>query len=476
MIPRLRARRPVAIAIASLLLLAGALGLLYLLKQPPPPLLERIQQQGELIVAVRESPATMHAGANGPDGFEYALIKGLANRLGVDLHLVTPSHLDKLLELTEIGRVHMASAGLTVTSARQQRLAFSTPYGEVTEQIIYRRGSLRPRTLDAVEPGDLHVVAGSSHEETLQQLKTSIPSLDWESRYDLGISELLDAIERGDIRLTVTDSDEAALSRRLYENIAVAFDLGNPQPIAWAFPRIADTSLLNAANAYLHEITQNGRLAQLRARYFGHSGRLDFVETRTFWRNVRERLPKYRALFEAAGEASGIDWRLLAAIGYQESHWRPDAVSPTGVRGIMMLTRATAKQMGIKDRNDPAQSIHGGARYLRVVGRKIPDRIGEPNRMWLTLAGYNIGFGHLEDARILTQRDGADPDLWMDVKKRLPLLEKKAYHSTVKYGFARGREPVRYVDHIRNYYDMLVWFTTTADEETRERLLTQAEK
>jgi membrane-bound lytic murein transglycosylase F len=398
----------------------------------------------------------------------------LAESLGVDVRFVTPDSLDELLAMTAKGEVHMASAGLTITPARAEKLSFSIAYDEVTEQVIYRRGNRRPRDITDIEPGELYVIAGSSHEETLENLRTGHPSLTWETLPGSGIGQLLEAIEQDAIRLTVADDHEAALSRRMFQHIAVAFELGEPMPVAWAFPRHTDTSLLDAANAYLERVEQDGRLQRLRARYFGHSGRLDFVETRTFWRNVRDRLPKYREMFEAAGEATGIDWRLLAAIGYQESHWDPDAVSPTGVRGIMMLTRATAKQMDVRDRRDPAQSIMGGARYLRVVERKIPDRIADPNRMWLTLAGYNIGFGHLEDARILTQRDGGNPDLWMDVKKRLPLLEKKAYYETVRHGFARGREPVRYVDHIRNYYDMLVWFTTTADTPTRDRLLADA--
>jgi membrane-bound lytic murein transglycosylase F len=475
LIPAQRLRHRAAIVIGGTLLLIGAIALVRLALLPPQPVLDRVRQSGELVVAVREAPTTMHLGADGPDGFEYALVRGLAESLGVGIRFVRPGSLAELLAITESGQVHMASAGLTVTPARAARLAFSSAYDEVTEQVIYRRGNRRPRDVDDIDPGDLHVVAGSSHEETLRNLRAGHPSLSWQVHRDAGIAGLLEAIDQDAIRLTVADANEAALSRRLYQNIAVAFDLGGPMPIAWAFPRRDDTSLLDAANAYLAGIEGDGRLQRLRARYFGHSGRLDFVETRTFWRNVRDRLPKYREMFEAAGEATGIDWRLLAAIGYQESHWNPDAVSPTGVRGIMMLTSATARQMKIKNRRDPAQSIHGGARYLRVVGRKIPQRITDPNRMWLTLAGYNIGFGHLEDARILTERDGGNPDLWMDVKQRLPLLEKKAYYKTVKHGFARGREPVRYVDHIRNYYDMLVWFTTTADTETRERLLAQAD-
>ena len=137
----------------------------------------------------------------------------------------------------------------------------------------------------------------------------------------------------------------------------------------------------------------------------------------------------------------------------------------------MMLTRTTAEQMDVSDRNDPRQSILGGARYLRVVEKKIPKRIDPVNRLWLTLAGYNVGFGHLEDARILTERDGGNPDIWLEVKQRLPLLAQKKYYSTVRHGFARGNEPVNYVDNIRNFYELLVWFTTTDDVETKQRLL-----
>jgi membrane-bound lytic murein transglycosylase F len=254
-------------------------------------------------------------------------------------------------------------------------------------------------------------------------------------------------------------------------HVATAFELGEPQAIAWAFGRAGDGSLRLAINGFLQQFEEDGSLRRLRARYFGHARRLNFVDTRDFWRHTRDRLPKLMPYFEEAAEKTGIDWRLLAAIGYQESHWRPDAVSPTGVRGIMMLTQATAKQMEIEDRNDPQQSIIGGARYLRVVEKKIPDRIEQPDRLWLTLAGYNIGFGHLEDARVLTDRDGADPDQWLEVKQRLPLLSKRKFYQTVRHGKARGREPVTYVDNIRNYYDLLIWYTTTSDRATRDRLL-----
>lgn len=470
------AQRHSAVAIAALLLLTGLAALFYVLTLPQGNLLERVQQRGELVVATRRSPSTYFQGPDGPDGFEYRLVRQFARQLGVEARFEFPASLQALVDETRYGEVNMAAAGLTVTPRRQTFLDFSTPYDTVGEQLVYRLGDRRPRSLDEIAPGDLHVVAGSSHEETLERLRADgHPDLQWVAHDEAETDGLLAALETGEIRLTVLDSREAALKRRLYQRVAVAMELGDPVPVAWAFAAGSDDSLRAAADRFIAEIQQDGRLQRLLARYFGHAGRLNYVDTRAFWRAVHDRLPQYRALFEQAGEQTGIDWRLLAAIGYQESHWRADAVSPTGVRGIMMLTQAAARQIGVSDRNDPAQSIVGGARYLRVVEKKIPERIQPPNRLWLTLAGYNIGFGHLEDARILTERDGANPDLWLEVKQRLPLLADKRYHSTLKHGFARGQEPVDYVDNIRNYYDMLVWFTTTEDKRAVKLLLAETE-
>lgn len=465
-------RQIAAITIAASLLVGAFYALFTLYRQPPLSVVERIRASGVLQVATRRGPTAYYQGAEGPDGFEYALVRRFARYLGVETRFVFPPTLDQLLDLTARNKVHMAAAGLTVTDARRQVLQFSRPYQSVTEQLVYRRGTRRPRSLDEIADGDLHVVADSSHEESLHALRASDrPDLDWQRHPVVGMDRLLSDLDQGKIRLTIADSHELALSRRVYKHAAVALDLGAPRPIAWAFGVQPDQSLIEAANTFLERIDNDGTLKRLRARYYGHAGRLNFVDTRDFWRHVRDRLPKYQAFFEEAAQATGIDWRLLAAMGYQESHWRPKAVSPTGVRGVMMLTRSTAKQMGIKNRNDPRQSILGGAKYLRVVEKKLPQRITPPNRLWLTLAGYNIGFGHLEDARILTQRQGANPDLWLEVKQRLPLLTKKKFYKTVKRGFARGQEAVDYVDNIRNYYDLLVWYTNTSDEQTRARLL-----
>jgi membrane-bound lytic murein transglycosylase F len=179
-------------------------------------------------------------------------------------------------------------------------------------------------------------------------------------------------------------------------------------------------------------------------------------------------LPRYRDFFLEAERSTGIDWRLIAAIAYQESHWDPLAISPTGVRGMMMLTAHTADMMEVGDRHDARSSILGGAHYYLRVRLKVPERIHEPDRSWLAVAAYNLGFGHLEDARILTQFQGADPDQWDEVRERLPLLSDKAWYSRVQRGFAPGQTAVKYVDNVRRYYEILMWLDSHETLTSRE--------
>jgi membrane-bound lytic murein transglycosylase F len=210
-------------------------------------------------------------------------------------------------------------------------------------------------------------------------------------------------------------------------------------------------------------------LAQVHDRYYGHTEQFDYVGTRAFVRHFDSRLPRYRQAFENAGNTHDIDWRLLAAIGYQESHWRSHAVSPTGVRGIMMLTQATADYLDIEDRLDPESSIFGGAEFYARQMERIPDTVDEPDRTWMALAAYNVGFNHLLDARQIVEWEGGDPDAWVDVSKTLPLLARERWYSRVKYGYARGWEPVLYVNNIRNYYNILRWITANEDRDNAER-------
>ena len=435
----------------------------------PATELEQVQAHNELIVITRNSPTTYYEGPDGPVGFEYELAKRFSEYIGVELRVVVPANFSDILPLTALGDANLAAAGLTVTKKRQEKVRFGPVYQKITPQLVYRSGSTRPKTFADLN-GILEVVAGSSHEEQLEELKKDYPDLSWQTNDELDSDELLILVWQQLIEYTIADSNELSVNRHFYPELKPAFDISPPEPLAWAFPISEDDSLFNAAKTFFSHITEDGTLERVIDRYYGHIGEFDYVGTRRYQAHIEQRLPQYKDLFIKAATEIGMDWRLLAAIGYQESHWDPDAVSPTGVRGIMMLTQAAAKDMDIKDRKDPAQSIEGGARYLAKMLQRIPERVPEPDRTWLALAAYNVGLGHLEDARILTQKNKGDFDRWVDVKENLPLLSKKKWFQQTRYGYARGLEPVRYVDNIRTYYDILVWLT---DQDSAEETAVQ---
>jgi len=443
----------------SLILLAGC--------SIPPPLIDRIKNAGELIVVTRNSGTTLYEGPEGLTGFEHDLVQLFAKELGVKAHFIIPKRFEDLMPMVIQGKAQLAAAGLTVTPDRVSEIRFGPSYQEITQQIIYRRGNQRPRKIEDLVGGKLVVLAGSSHEEELLRLKSQYPDLSWESRSDLESAELMQMVQDLEIDYTIADSNEFAVNRRFMPNLGVAFDLTEPQPLAWAMAFAEDSSLYDAMEHFFNRIREDGTLDQLIERHYGHIGRLNFVELQTFVKHFENRLPKFEVPFKEAESITGIDWRMLAAIGYQESHWNPKAKSPTGVRGIMMLTQAAAKQMEIEKRMDPHQSIIGGAKYLRYIEDKLPERIQEPDRLWLTLAGYNVGFGHLEDARKLTEHLGDDPDKWAEVKQHLPKLSLKKWYTGLKHGYARGSEPVNYVDNIRAYYELLRWQLRKHAQEER---------
>jgi membrane-bound lytic murein transglycosylase F len=435
----------------------------------PPSLLEQIIGSGELRVVTRNTPVTFYYGTDEPRGIDYELARGFAEHLGVQLKIYSADQLRQILPDVQGGKAHIGAADLTITGAREQAVDFGPAYQRAEPLVIYRRGKQRPRKVEDLVGGRLEVTAGSAYVSELEEARKRVPALGWREEPAAGAEELIRRVASGEIDYTIVGSNVFALLRQLHPEARAAFELSASKPVGWALPKTHDTSLREAVGAYFAEIQSTGRLQKILDRYYYPSRDFDYVGARAFIRHVDSRLPEYRNFFRRAAFANGIDWRLLAAIAYQESHWNPKAVSPTGVKGIMMLTRLTAAMVGVKDRNDPRESIFGGARYFVRVQKKIPQRISAPDRTWLALAAYNVGYGHLEDARILTQSQGGDPDRWEDVRQRLPLLSEEKWYRRVARGYARGSEPVLYVDNIRRYYELLQWLTSreilTEDEQ-----------
>jgi membrane-bound lytic murein transglycosylase F len=434
----------------------------------PPPLLDQVINVGELRVVTRDSPTTYFVGPEGPGGPEFDLVQGFAADLGVKLVINAVDNVSEILPHVISGRSHMAAAGLSITRSRREYLNFGHPYDTVDMHLIYKLGTGKPRSIEQVIGRSIEIVAGSSHSDMLASLSKIYPDLEWSENADVEVADLMEKVALGELDFTVADSTEFNIQRHFYPDLRVALDLEIADPIAWAYRKGNGDSLLARADEYLIKTERSGRLAQVHDRYYGHTKKFDYVGTRAFIRHFESRLPRYRPWFEEAGELNGVDWRLLAAIGYQESHWRSHAVSPTGVKGIMMLTKATAAYLDVEDRMDPESSILGGARFYSRQTERRPDSVEEPDRTWMALAAYNVGVNHIKDARQIVEWEGGDPDKWVDLSNALPLLAKPEWYSRVKFGYARGWEPVLYVNNIRSYYNILRWITESEPQEEQE--------
>lgn len=425
-----------------------------------PSTLERVKEDGVLRVITRNSPATYFQDRNGETGFEYELVKRFADELGVKLEIETADSLDELFD--QLGKPSgpvLAAAGLVSSEKRTAQARFSHPYLEVTPQVIYRNGRSRPTNVKGLIGKKIMVLKGSSHADQLAELKKQNPALVYEESDAVEVVDLLRMVDEGQIDLTLVDSNELAMNQVYFPNVRVAFDLGDSRDQRWAVAAGEDNSLLNEVNEFLDKSQKNGTLQRLKDRYYGHVDVLGYVGAYTFAQHLQQRLPKYEKHFRTTAKDEQVDWRLLAAIGYQESMWQPEVTSKTGVRGLMMLTQRTAQAMGVSNRLDPKQSIQGGAKYFMLVKDQLDESIKEPDRTWFALAAYNVGSGHLEDARMLAKREGLNPNKWLDVKKMLPRLSQKQWYRKTRYGYARGGEPVHFVANIRRYYDILTWVT-----------------
>jgi len=423
--------------------------------RPVPP----VAALGELLVLTTNSATTRYIDSQSRyAGLEYDLIEMFAQDLGVRVRYLDRQPLNQVLPALRHNAAHLAAAGLAITSERLDDFEFGPAYQMVQPVIAYNTDSPAPRALKDLVGKRIEVVKGSSGVEQLHLLRKRFPKLRWREVPEGDSEGLLSRLSEGKTDLVVTESHSLDVVRNFYPNLARAFPIGDPEPLAWVFPKTGDPLVMNRAREFFLRVINDGTLRQLMERYYGHVQRLNQMDIANFLGRMRSVLPHYRIIFKRAQEPTGIDWRLLAALGFQESHWEPAAVSPTGVRGLMMLTSETADRMGVTDRLDPHQAIRAGARYLMELKETLPARIQEPDRTWLALAAYNIGYGHLEDARRLAQRLGLNPDLWVDVKRTLPLLSRYEYYSTLKHGFCRGGEALVLTENTRNYYDILSRF------------------
>ncbi|KIE22330.1 murein transglycosylase [Vibrio sinaloensis] len=450
-----------ATVLLGMLLLSGCQ-----IESEPKSELEQIKERGVLRVGTLNNQLSYYIGPDGPAGLDYELAREFANELGVQLEMKPAYRISSLYPALRNGEIDIIAAGLSQSPERLKAFRPGPAYYYVSQQVVYKKGQWRPRNLEQLlelqseleqsndnEPV-IQIVGDSHFNQTLAAIQQEHPQFIYKVDPNADVNDLLKKVSEGDLQFTVADSVEVSLSQRIYPEIALAFELTEDQPTSWFLRRSQDESLYALLIEFFGYIKQSGHLASLEEKYIGHVDSFDYVDTRAFIRALDSKLPKWSPLFKKYSDE--FDWRLVAALAYQESHWNPLAKSPTGVRGMMMLTLPTAKSVGVTDRLDPEQSVKGGVEYLRRMVARIPDSIEEHEKIWFALASYNVGYGHVMDARRLTKRQGGNPDAWSDVKDRLPLLRQKKYYSQTRYGYARGDEARNYVENIRRYYQSII--------------------
>ncbi|OOF89100.1 lytic transglycosylase F [Rodentibacter ratti] len=412
-----------------------------------------IKSRGSLIVGTINNPIYYLIGPEGESGLEYELAKNFADYLGVKLEIKTLENTDALFNSLENNQIDFAAANLLYHPRRAEQFQIGPAYTSASWQLVYKKGENRPKDLSQIQQ-EITIAGGEELNELLTQFKKKFPELQWKNNKQLTQEELLIQVAEGKIPYTIANSIDVATTQQIRPNLAIAFDLTDEATVHWYLANNSYNELQASLLDFMNNALDTGLIDRIEEKYFRHIAQFDYVDSRAYLDAIEKILPQYQPLFEKY--KGSLDWRLLAAMAYQESHWNPDATSPTGVRGMMMLTRDTAERMKISNRTDPEQSIKAGSDYLHWLLTQIPDSIAQEDRIWYALAAYNMGLGHVLDVRRLTKKLGGNPDNWLDVKNNLPLLAEKRHYNTLKYGYARGYEAYQYVENIRRYMKSIV--------------------
>jgi len=415
------------------------------------PTLKGIREAGEITVLTRNNGHCYYNYQDQPMGFEYELAKAFADHLGVKLKVKTPAWQD-LFELLRTGEGDFIAASLTITPVRKDLADFSDGYMTVQQRVILHQSNYNLDAMEDLNGNTIFVRRGTSYEERLRELKSRGMDIKIRLYDEVPTEEFIRMVAEKEILLTVADSNIALLNRRYYPDVKVAFPLEEPESLGWAV-RKGNESLLEAINGFFEQIRGDGTLARIHDKYYGNVEIFDYFDLRKYHKRIKTRLPRYRDLIQKAAKKSGFDWRLIAAMVYQESHFDPEARSHTGVEGIMQLTRVTAEEFGV-DRLDPNEAIGAGVRYLKRLYKRF-EEAREPDRTLIALASYNVGYGHVLDAQKMAAGMGMNPQSWSALQQVLPLLRYPKHYRKTEHGYCRGTEPVRYVKRIRTYYDIL---------------------
>lgn len=415
--------------------------------------LEKIQKSGELTIITSNSPHCYYLYRDTPMGFEYELAKAFADYLGVKLRVKIAEDWEEMVPALLDGSGALIAASTPVTSKRECQVAFANGYMKIQQHLIVHRNNTKIKKIEDLSGKVIHVRRGTAYQERLESLRQQGINFTIQLHEDVPTEELIQRVAEEEVDFTVANNNVALLNRRHYPAAVMAAPISQEQHLGWAV-HPESRELLASINTFFEKIQKNGQFEEIYNKYYGNLETFDYVDLRTFHRRIKSRLSRYSPFIKAAAKKHGFDWRMIAAQIYQESHLDPWAKSRAGARGLMQLLPRTARGLGVKDLFDPVQNINAGVTYLKKMYNRF-DQAPPKDRLLLSFAAYNIGPGHVEDARKLAKQSGLNPNLWESIAKTLPLLSYRKYHKKAKYGYCRGTEPVMYVKQILIYYDIL---------------------
>lgn len=384
-------------------------------------------------------------------GFDHDLASRFAESLNRDPVFIVATSYDELVNQLKNSKADMAAAWLPKSFVESQGLSTGPTYGWMQPVLLKRA-----RTLHQTMPAHRSTDTPSQHSTDSATIAPEITQVQ-----ALALPEHHPNTPA--ITALICSDTSAEIATSLFPNLSIQSTKEKKQEVVWAFPpptgdNAQPSTFKSEAEVFLKDLNARGRMSQIRDRHFGTLRKLPTGDKLAFLERSQTILPTYEPLFKQAQAQTGVDWRLLAALGYQESHWNPLATSPTGVRGIMMLTEGTSALLGVRDRLDPAEAIPAGARYLKQLRANVKAPIIEPDRTWMALAGYNQGPGNLIAARNLAKKYGLNPASWYDVKLMYPLLAQPAFTANLKTGTANGLEAVTLAERVRMFYTLLAFY------------------
>jgi membrane-bound lytic murein transglycosylase F len=415
-----------------------------------------IQKRGVLRVLTRNSGTTYFIWRGELLGFEYDLARRFAERHGLRLEMVVPPSREDLLPWLLDGRGDIAAAALSASPERAERegVAFSRNYLGALETVVARAGDT-----DLEEPADLAgrtlvVRRSSSYWHTLEKLQREGIELRLVAApEELETEQIIDRVAEGEYDLTLADSHILDVALTWRDDIRSAFALGERVAHGWAL-RPGDGQLMAAVNGFFDAEYRGLFYNVTLKKYFKNPRKVrKFVE----FRSDEEQISPYDDEARLYAGRYGFDWRLIVAQMHQESRFDPQARSFAGAQGLLQVLPRTAREMGFKSLSNSEAGVHAGVKYLAWLRDRFPPELPAAERNWLALASYNVGFGHVRDARRLAAERGWDRDRWFgNVEQAMLLKEQPEVFRHTRFGYARGSEPVRYVRAILDRYQAYV--------------------